>query len=281
MHAPFVPDPRLVPVPALIDGVVAEISGCITIDAVLERQMPELTWEPGQFNMLHVHGNTEIPISVSTIPQQAGRITHTIRDAGLGSKPFLTLKKGGSIGLRGPFGNAWPMEQTSGKDVVLVAGGLGLAPLRPAIHWLQQEAPPERRAYIAYGTRSPHTLLYPQNLEEWSRCDNFDVRTTVDQAPAGWMGNVGVVTDLFNRMDFRADQTIAFVCGPEIMMQKSAQALIDRGVAAESVYLSLERNMKCATGFCGHCQFGPHFICKDGPIFAYPEIKAIMEEREI
>ncbi|MDQ7041676.1 MAG: FAD/NAD(P)-binding protein [Rhodothermus sp.] len=239
-----------------------------------------LAFCPGQFNMLYVFGVGEVPISISGDPARPDRLAHTIRAVGAVSSALCNCKPGEVIGVRGPFGSAWPVEAAEGYDVVVMAGGIGLAPLRPAIYHLLQHRDRYGNLVLLYGARTPRDLLYVRELERWRGRFDVQVEVTVDHAGAGWFGHVGVVTTLLPRAYFDPDETVAFVCGPEIMMRFAAQALIERGVAPEHLYLSMERNMKCAIGLCGHCQFGPVFICKEGPVFNFARVARLLTIRE-
>ena len=236
---------------------------------------------PGQFNMLTVFGVGEVPISFSGDPAVQGRLTHTIRAVGPVSTALTELKPGAAVGLRGPFGVGWPMAEAEGKDVVVAAGGLGLAPLRPALYHLFAERERYGKIVLLYGTRSPGDILFRSELEAWSGRLDAEVEVTVDHAMNGWRGHVGVVTPLIPRADFDPAKTIALVCGPEIMMRFTVGALQEAGVAAGDIYLSMERNMKCAVGFCGHCQFGPVFVCRDGPVFPYARLRGLLALKEV
>src|ERR1019366_5279040 len=185
-------------------------------------------------------------------------------------------------GLRGPFGAGWPMAEAAGRDVVIIAGGLGLAPLRTAIHRLLTERARYGQVLVLYGARSPSDILFRRELQTWRRRLDVQIEVTVDHAAVSdWRGHVGVVTSLLARSSFDPANPVALVCGPEIMMRFSAAALADAGVRAEATYLSMERNMKCAIGLCGHCQFGPVFICRDGPVFRYDRIAALLRHKEL
>ncbi|MEO1443893.1 MAG: FAD/NAD(P)-binding protein, partial [Chloroflexota bacterium] len=176
---------------------------------------------------------------------------------------------------------SWPVEKAVGYDVVIVAGGIGLAPLRPALYHILAHRELYGKIVLLYGTRSPEDILFRRELESWRSRFDLDVYVTVDYADARWRGNIGVVTTLIPKAPFDPLHTIALVCGPEVMMRFTAQGLLKRGVALDNIYVSLERNMKCAIGFCGHCQFGPHFICKDGPVYAYSRIDSWLTYWEI
>ena len=235
----------------------------------------------GQFNMLYAFGVGEIAVSLSGDPQERRRLVHTIRAVGAASRALARLEAGAEIGVRGPFGTSWPLEAAAGKDVVIVAGGLGLAPLRPAIYRLFAERERYGRVAIVVGMRDPAHILYYDELEAWRARGDAEVAITVDTADAAWTGHVGVVTTLIPRLAFDPQRTLAMVCGPEIMMRFSVTALAHAGMRSADIYLSMERNMKCAVGFCGHCQFGPHFVCRDGPVFRYDRIAGILAVREI
>jgi NAD(P)H-flavin reductase len=236
---------------------------------------------PGQFNMLTVFGVGEVPISLSGDPGSPDRLVHTIRAVGPVSTELTKLRPGDALGLRGPFGSGWPMEKALGRDVVIVAGGLGLAPLRPVIYSLLAQRDRYGSIVLLYGTRSPDDILFRREIESWRRRLEFDIEVTVDHALSGWRGHVGVVTTLIPPAAFDPGHAIAFVCGPEIMMRFAIAALRHAGLADETIYLSMERNMKCAVGFCGHCQFGPAFVCRDGPVFRYDRVRAILGLKEI
>lgn len=227
---------------------------------------------PGQFNMLTVFGVGEVPISLSGDPAQRQRLVHTVRAVGPVSTALTGLKPGDAIGLRGPFGAGWPMEEATGRDVVVVAGGLGLAPLRPALYRLLAERERYGNLVLLYGTRSPDDILFRRELETWRRRLDVDIDVTVDHALSAWHGHVGVVTTLIPRATFDPLHSVAFVCGPEVMMRFAIAALRVAGLADEAIHLSMERNMKCAVGFCGHCQFGPDFLCRDGPVVPYSHV---------
>jgi NAD(P)H-flavin reductase len=236
---------------------------------------------PGQFNMLTVFGVGEVPISLSGDPAEPGRLVHTIRAVGAVSAALARLERGGAVGLRGPFGAGWPMAEAVGRDVVVVAGGLGLAPLRPALYRLLAERERYGNIMLLYGTRSPEEILFRREIEAWRRRLDIDIEVTVDHALADWHGHVGVVTTLIPRASFDPLHAIALVCGPEVMMRFAIAALRAAGLAEEAIYLSMERNMKCAVGFCGHCQFGPVFVCRDGPVFRYDRLRGLLAVKEI
>jgi NAD(P)H-flavin reductase len=237
-------------------------------------------YAPGQFNMLTAFGVGEAAISVSGDPA-SGPLVHTIRAVGPVSRALTQLGPGDPIGVRGPFGVGWPMARAEGKDVVVVAGGLGLAPLRPALYRLLAERARFGKVTLLFGARRPEDILFRREVEGWRGRFDIDVEVTVDYAASEWHGHVGVVTTLISRLDADPAKSVAMVCGPEVMMRFVAVSLIDKGLAADAVYLSMERNMKCAIGHCGHCQLGPTFVCRDGPVFTYARLKPLLAVKEL
>ncbi len=237
-------------------------------------------YAPGQFNMLTAFGVGEVAISMSGDPGGSSLI-HTIRAVGPVSDALTKLGPGEPIGVRGPFGVGWPMGEATGKDVLLVAGGLGLAPLRPALYSLLGQRALYGKVTLLFGARRPEDILFRREVESWRGRFDIDVDVTVDHAGVGWRGHVGVVTNLISRREIDPTATVAMVCGPEVMMRFVAMALVDKGLAEESIYLSMERNMKCAIGQCGHCQLGPTFICRDGPVFTFPRLKPLLAVKEL
>lgn len=238
-------------------------------------------FEPGQFNMLTAFGVGEVPISYSGDPQRSQRWVHTIRAVGAVSTALTRLRAGDVLGVRGPFGSAWPLAAAEGRDVLVVAGGLGLAPLRPAIYRLLAQRRRYGRVTLLYGTRSPDDILFRRELERWRRRLDVDVQVTVDHAVGDWHGHVGVVPALIARADFDPARTSALVCGPEVMMRFTLAALRTAGVAETAIHLSMERNMKCAVGLCGHCQFGPTLVCRDGAVYRSDLLAPYLPIREL
>ena len=270
----------MVPRPFRVEKVVRDISDTFTLHLRPEEGRRAFPFAAGQFNMLYQFGVGEVPISISGDPGEPDRLIHTIRSVGTVTAGMAALKKGDVVGVRGPFGSAWPVEQAEGSDVVIIAGGIGLAPLRPVIYHIIANRGKFGRLRILYGARTPRDILFRSQLERWSsRLDTF-VDVTVDRASGDWHGNVGVVTRLIGHGGFDPDNTVAMVCGPEIMIRFTLQALADRGVGNNRIYVSMERNMKCAVGFCGHCQYGGNFVCRDGPVFRFDRIEDIFALRE-
>jgi len=240
-----------------------------------------MTFAPGQFAMLYVYGIGEVPISISGDPGRPAILTHTVRAVGATTAALAGLRLGQTLWVRGPYGSPWPVSSAEGRDIVVVAGGIGLAPLRPLI--LQVLAHRGRYAHAAllYGARTPGDLLYGRDLERWRGRLDIEVEVTVDTAGAEWRGNVGVVTTLIPRAVFDPAQAVAFVCGPEVMMRFTVAELRKRGLPPERIFLSLERNMHCGVGLCGRCQLGPYFVCRDGPVFSYAMVERILTVREV
>ncbi|MEI6046355.1 MAG: FAD/NAD(P)-binding protein, partial [Chloroflexota bacterium] len=251
----------------------------LQLDPVDERGA--VSFVPGQFNMLYLPGAGEVPISVSGDPAQAKHLTHTIRSVGAVTKVMDKLKRGDLLAVRGPFGTHWPVEEAEGNDIVIIAGGLGLAPLRPAFYQVLSDREKYNKVVLLYGARTPQDLLYRHELERWRGLLDVQVEVTVDSPVGGWHGDVGVITTLIPRGHFDPARTVALVCGPEIMMRYTVMELEKREVSQNKIFVSIERNMKCATGFCGHCQLGPIFICKDGPIFRFDLVKDWLGKRDI
>ena len=234
----------------------------------------------GQFTMASVFGVGEAPISISGDPASPSVLVHTARSVGAVTRAMTAARRGDVLGIRGPYGTTWPVEQAEGCDLVLIAGGIGLAPLRPAIYQILTRRRRYGRVTLLYGARTPQDLLYRKQLETWR--GRFDVRVhvTVDAAGRDWFGHVGVVTKLIPPGFDRA-HTVAMVCGPEIMMRFLAQTLLDRGLSPDRIHVSLERNFNCGVGMCGHCQIGPIFVCMDGPVFPYSQIDTTFKVREL
>jgi NAD(P)H-flavin reductase len=235
---------------------------------------------PGQFTMLAAGGAGEVPISISGDPARPATLRHTVRLVGLATRAICEARPGDALAVRGPFGRPWPVADVEGADVVVAAGGIGLAPLRPAILHLLARRERFGRLPLLYGARSPDQLLSPAELEEWGR-RGMDVAVTVDAAGPEWIGHVGVVTRLVRRAEFDPASAVALLCGPEVMMRFMAAALLDRGVAADRLYVSMERNMQCGIGHCGHCQLGPTLVCRDGPVYRWDELAPWLAIREL
>lgn len=238
-------------------------------------------FQAGQFNMIYVFGVGEVPISISGDPTKPAILEHTIRSVGTVTKSISQFKKGQMLGIRGPFGTAWPLDQARGHDVVIIAGGIGLAPLKPSIHQILSKRDQFGHVVLLYGARTPDDLLFQKELTAWRSRFDMEVYLTVDRATLGWRGHIGVVPSLIHKASADPEHSFAMICGPEVMMRFTVPALQKYGFKDERIFISMERNMKCALGFCGHCQYGPEFICKDGPVFSYEHLKDLFGRREI
>ncbi len=228
--------------------------------------------------MIYAFGAGEVPISLSGA--EGSVLTHTVRDVGLATRAICRSEPGETLGVRGPFGSSWPLDAAAGRDLVIVAGGLGLAPLRSSVLAAMGAPGRFRSVQLLYGGREPDQLLYRAQLEEWL-AGGVEVSLIVDAANGDWQGDVGVVTRLIDRAAFDPAEAVALVCGPEAMMRFSARALRAKGVPAERIHLSYERNMKCAVTLCGRCQLGPRFICREGPVLSLAEAEPWTAVREL
>lgn len=238
-------------------------------------------FQPGQFNMLYAFGIGEIPISISGDPARPETVLHTVREVGKVSTALVSAQAGSTIGLRGPYGSQWPVNKPVQRDIVIVAGGVGMAPLRPAVYQVLAQREQYGRVVLLYGSRTPKDLLFREELVEWRGRFDIEVLVTVDNALADWRGTVGVVSSLIQRATFDGSGAVALVVGPEIMMRFAIAALAERGLTPDRISLSMERNMRCAVGTCGHCQLGPWFVCKDGPVFRYEQLAPWLRIREL
>lgn len=254
-----------------------------TADAVSLELLPAAAalprFRPGQFAMVYAFGVGEVPISVSAIRHQDGALVHTVRAVGAVSGALCRLRPGDVVGLRGPYGTGWDLDSAAGADVLVIAGGIGLAPLRPVVHQVLDRPRRYGRLGVLVGARTAEDLLYRDELRHWRT--SAQVEVTVDRPTPGWQGTVGVVTGLLDRSELRAENTCALLCGPEVMIRHTAQALIARGLPAHRIQVSLERNMRCGTGHCGHCQLGPLLLCLDGPVVDYAGSQPLLAVREL
>ncbi|MGB7982583.1 MAG: FAD/NAD(P)-binding protein [Candidatus Nanopelagicales bacterium] len=240
-----------------------------------------LEFAAGQFTMLHAFGVGEVPISICGDPTGPGPLLHTIRDVGTVTHALVTSAPGTTVGVRGPFGTGWGVADGIGGDVVIVTGGIGLAPLRPALLEVVAHRSDYARVILLYGARSPEDVLFAEDLRAWAEQHAIVVEVTVDYGPPSWTGRVGLVTTLVARAGFDPAHALALVCGPEVMMRYAATALVDRGVPTDRIRLSMERTMKCGVGLCGHCQLRELFLCVDGPVLGYDRLAPLMEVREL
>ena len=238
-------------------------------------------FQPAQFAMVGLPGVGEVPISISSHPDGSRCIGLTIRRAGAVTAAVIDTPVGGSLSIRGPYGRPWPMELALGRETLFIGGGLGLAPLRAAILEVGDDADASTRATILYGARTPDDLLFTSDLEIWTEMESLSVVTTVDSANDDWGGRVGLVTEHLDEALDTLDDPITMLCGPDVMIGIVCTELIARGRPADSIWITMERNMKCGVGLCGHCQFGPHFLCKDGPVFRYDQIMQLFDVAEV
>lgn len=258
---------------ARIAAIRPEGPDVFTIDLVPRDASAAFRFVPGQFNMLHLPGIGEAAISIASDPGVPSPVSHTIRAVGNVTQALGRLGVGAELLVRGPFGRGWPLAGIRGRDVVVAAGGVGLASLRAAICHLARHRGDYGSVAILHGAKTPADLLYPHEYAGW-RDAGLNVFTIVDAADARWPGAVGVVPDLFADLDVDSGHTSLFCCGPEPMMQAVVARAAQAGIASGDVFLALERNMSCAAGFCGLCQFGPAFVCTDGPVFRHDTIAA-------
>lgn len=270
LPAPPTPEERveatLVPEPAKVVAVKRDSHDVVTltIEAPFEHA------GHGQFDQLSLPGVGEVPISISGF--EDGALEHTIRAVGRTTEALCALQPGAELGVRGPFGRAWPLEQLVGRPVVVIAGGIGLAPLRSALREMIRRPDDFPEVHLCYGARTPEDVLFAEESVGWIAAPNLTLHVTVDCATRAWLGHVGVVTRLLDRTSVPEGAT-AMICGPEIMMRFTVERLAELGVVDEDIWVTMERHMECATGFCGRCQYGPFFLCKDGPVFSFDQIR--------
>lgn len=268
----------LLPVPCKIQSVAQETHDVFSL-TLSSPDKRESSFLPGQFNMLFLFGYGEVAISISGDPSKKEEIVHTVRSVGAVTQAMEKLRKGDEIGIRGPFGTHWPFEKKE-CDVLIIAGGIGMAPLRPAIHYLMKHRRDYKNVTLLYGSRSPSDLIYKNELTLWKK-QGIEVKVSVDRGDETWHGSIGVITSFISKHIPNPQNTLVLICGPEVMIQFAIQELLRKNVDEHSMYLSMERNMQCAVGFCGHCQYGPHFLCKDGPVFSYEQLKPWLTIKEL
>lgn len=231
------------------------------------------SFQPGQFNMLYLYGVGEVPISIVSDPEDEHMYDHAIRVVGRVTGALEKLEQGDRLGVRGPYGRGWPLQQMEGKDLVLITGGLGCAPLVSVINYVMRRRELFNRFVIIQGVKHSDDLIWRRQYEEWEQHPDTQVLLAADEPGPGWPWSTGPVTSLFEKAEFDVARSKAMLCGPEGMMFSAVNALTGRGMPEADIWLSMERNMKCAAGHCGHCQYGSLFVCKDGPVFCYPEVK--------
>ncbi|HTX46460.1 MAG TPA: FAD/NAD(P)-binding protein [Solirubrobacteraceae bacterium] len=280
MHARSEPATDLasmVPAPFRVAGKRRDTADTWTFELLGE---DPLAFAPGQFTMLCAGGAGEVPISISGDPDRPERLTHTVRAVGLATAAICAAEPGSVLGVRGPFGAGWPVADAQGADVVIAAGGIGLAPLRPAILWMLARRERYGRLILLYGGRAPDQLLYQEELDAWAQ-RGLQVLVTVDSAGPEWLGHVGVVTRLVKRAKLDSTSSVALACGPEVMMRFAVSALAEVGVPTDRIHASMERNMQCGIGHCGHCQLGPTLVCREGPVYRWSELDRWLAIREL
>jgi NAD(P)H-flavin reductase len=238
-----------------------------------EARRAAFRFRPGQFNMLYVFGVGEIPISIASDPDEPAVLDHTVRIVGNVTGVLERLKAGDVVGLRGPYGSSWPLDEARDRDVVVITGGLGCAPVVSVISYVVKRRASYGALKILHGIKAPKDLLYRERFRAWAGHPNTEVYLTTDRPDRRWRHRTGVVTSLLGEMNVDPANSVVMMCGPEGMMRAAAASLMERGVPDERVYVSVERNMKCAVGLCGHCQMGSEFVCKTGPVFRYDVIR--------
>ncbi len=272
---------RRIPMQAEVVDRVEESPTIFTLSLRLvdEQQHNNYRFAPGQFNMLYQYGVGEIPISIVGDPQEPYLLQHTIRIVGRVTRGFAKLRVGDRIGLRGPFGRGWPLEAVRGRDVLIVTGGLGCAPVVPVINHVLHRREQSGRIAILQGVKHSEDFIWRERYEQWDAEPDTQILLAADVSGPSWKGFTGRVTTLFEKLDIDFANSITMMCGPELMMISAAQLLVERGASPDLIWFSMERNMQCAVGHCGHCQYGDKFICRDGPVFPYHEIRHLLGVR--
>ena len=260
------------PIPATLEEIIEE-SG--TIKTFVIRPDEEIVFETGQFVELTIPGLGEAPFTPSSSPSVRDRMDITIMEVGTVTRALHRMSPGARVGLRGPYGAGYPLDKFKGRPVVIVGGGVGLAPLRSLLLALMEEIELYDTIYLKYGAKTPADILYKRLIPEWSRMDGIDITLTVDEGDENWTDNVGVVTTILDDSRIDPASSVAIVCGPPVMMKFTTSRLLELGYREEKIYLSMERNMSCGIGKCGHCRLGEYYICKDGPVFTWNQIKHV------
>ncbi len=260
--------------PATIVGKIREAEDINTyrLRFVDEQARRQFRFKAGQFNMGYLFGVGEVAISIVSDPDEPELLDHTIRAVGRITKAIADLRTGDVLGIRGPFGQGWPLEEARGRNMVIVTGGLGCAPVVGAIEYILRRRTQYGSVTILHGVKTPQDLLYRERFDAWRRFPDTEVLLTSDQPDKSWSYHIGVVTELFELVSIDPPKSIVLMCGPEIMMRLGVPILIRRGIPATAIYVSLERHMECGIGLCGHCQMGPYFLCKDGPVMRYDRV---------
>ncbi|MCU7960695.1 MAG: FAD/NAD(P)-binding protein [gamma proteobacterium symbiont of Bathyaustriella thionipta] len=271
------------PVPATVVERVEEGPDLFTLRLELAAAEARRAYhfEPGQFNMLYLHGVGEVPISIASDPQDKHLLDHTIRTVGRVTRGLARLRSGDQIGIRGPYGHGWPMREAEGRDLLIITGGLGCAPAVSVIRYVQRRRKRFGHLNIVQGVKHSADLIWKERWQQWSAMPDTRVLLTADKGDPLWPWHIGPVTGLFGHLQFHTDNVTAMMCGPEGMMKAAARQMLDLGIKRSRIWLSMERNMQCALGKCGHCQFGPTFICKDGPVFRYDRVESLLQVKGV
>lgn len=269
----------LIPTIYQIRSIIHDTSDIFTLSLTPKDQSTPKPFLPGQFNMLYHFGYGEVAISVSGDPSRQDELTHTIRAVGSVTKKMQELLAGDEIGVRGPFGSHWPLENRD-CDVLVIAGGIGLAIVRPALFSLIKNREQYKNITLLYGARNPSDVIYKSELDHWKK-HGINVEISVDNTDANWQGHVGVVTSLIKNNVKYPENTLVLICGPEIMIKFAVSELLKANVDENNIFISIERHMQCAVGFCGRCLYGPYFICKDGPVFSYEQLREWLTIKEL
>lgn len=267
------PNPYLIQPATIVEKIrEAEDIDTYRLRFVDEQVRRRFRFAAGQFNMVYLFGVGEVAISIVSDPEEPETLDHTIRMVGRVTKAIAQLQPGDELGIRGPFGQGWPLDDAQGKDVVIVTGGLGCAPVVGAIEYIFRRRNQYGGVKILHGVKTPHDLLFRERFDVWRQHPDTQVLLTSDQPDKTWHYHVGVVTELFEQVVIDPSRTIVLMCGPEIMMRLGVPILMQRGIPPNAIYVSLERHMECGIGLCGHCQLGPYFLCKDGPVMRYDRV---------
>jgi sulfhydrogenase subunit gamma (sulfur reductase) len=272
------PSPH-VPYTARITERIEESASIFTLRLRFEDSDRQAAYrfQPGQFNMLYLPGVGEAPISLSSDPEDHDSLTHTIRIAGRVTQGLSRLQAGDVVGLRGPYGHAWPLEACAGRDIVIVTGGLGCAPAVAVVHYVLKRRARFGRLVIVQGVHHARDLIWKDTYALWAKAPDTQVLIAARSVDALWPWHTGGPIELLKQAEFNPAHASAMICGPEGMMVEAAHTLIELGLPGHDIHLSLERNMQCAAGLCGHCQLGGKFVCRDGPVFAWPQVQALLE----
>lgn len=258
------------PIKAEITGVISETP---TIKTIRIEPKEPITFETGQFIELTIPGIGEAPFTPSSRPAMKDIMELTVMSVGKVTERIHELKKGDIVGVRGPFGKGYPIDEFKGKEILVVGGGCGFAPLRSVMYELFDRSGEFKKLFFRGGCKTPQEVLYRSEIDDWAKREDLDIKLTVDKGDNSWKGNVGVVTTILDGVDMDYKNGIAIVCGPPIMMKFSTKKLLEMGFKSENIYLSMEKNMSCGIGKCGHCRLGIYYVCKDGPVFSYDKIK--------